>query len=243
MAINFARNIQTTKSIKKGDFTMDLMNLLKLNLQFFSQDDTGGSNQDDGNTDETTPPDDKKDDKQDGKVDSSDDKQDDKSKDDDPKFTQKQLDDIVKDRIKRAEQDKQEAIKEAEKLAKMTADQKREYELEKLQRENEELKQAQTRYELGKEATKILAESNITATDEILDFVVREDADKTSEAVKAFSDLVDRISDDRMKEKLKGKSPKKQQGTNTGVTKESIMAIKDGAERIKAIQENSHLFN
>lgn len=212
------------------------MHLLRLNSQFFSQDDTGGSNPtDDNNTDGT------KDDQQDDQTDDKD--KDDKSKDDEPKFTQKQLDDIVKDRIKRAEQDKEKAIKEAEKLAKMTADQKREYEFEKLQRENEELKQAQNRYELGKEATKILSESGINATDEILDFVVRDDAEKTSEAVKAFSDLVDKVSEERMKEKLKGTSPKKQQGTNTGVTKESILAIKDSSERIRKIQENPHLFN
>jgi len=234
-ALKGARNIQTTKSIKKENATMDLMYLLRLNLQFFSQDDTGGSNPtDDNNADDT------KDDQQDDQTDDK--EKDDKSKDDEPKFTQKQLDDIVKDRIKRAEQDKQEAIKEAEKLAKMTADQKREYELEKLQRENEELKQAQTRYELGKEATKILAESGIIASDEILDFVVKEDAETTSAAVKAFSDLVDKISDDRMKEKLKGTSPKKQQGVPGAKTKEDILAIKDGAERIKAIQDNPQLF-
>src|SRR5690625_3719388 len=203
---------------------------LPLNLQFFAE----GGSADQANDD------DNKDDQQDDQKDDKD--KDDKSKDDEPKFTQKQLDDIVKDRIKRAEQDKQEAIKEAEKLAKMTADQKREYELEKLQRENEELKQAQTRYELGKEATKILSDSGIVATDEILEFVVREDAETTSAAVKAFSDLVDKVSDDRMKEKLKGTSPKKQQGVPGAKTKEDILAIKDGAERIKAIQDNPQLF-
>lgn len=211
---------------------MNMIERLRLNLQFFSQDDTGGSNPSDDNTDDT------QDNTQDNQEnDTKDDQQDETT------FTQEQVDQIVKDRIKRAEQDKEKAIKEAEKLAKMTADQKREYEFEKLQRENEELKQAQNRYELGKEATKILSESGINATDEILDFVVRDDAEKTSEAVKAFSDLVDKVSEERMKEKLKGTSPKKQQGTNTGVTKESILAIKDSSERIRKIQENPHLFN
>src|SRR5690625_3744113 len=234
-ALKGARNIQTTKSIKKENATMDLMYLLRLNLQFFSQDDTGGSNPtDDNNTDDT------KDDQQDDQTDDKD--KDDKSKDDEPKFTQKQLDDIVKDRIKRAEQDKKEAIKEAEKLAKMNADEKREYEFEKLQEENKRLLAEQNKYSLGKEATKMLAESNIIATDEVLSFVVRDDAESTNKAVKAFSDLVDKISDDRMKEKLKGTSPKKQQGVPGAKTKEDILAIKDGAERIKAIQDNPQLF-
>lgn len=236
-ALKGARNIQTTKSIKKENATMDLMNLLKLNLQFFSQDDTGGSNpggegtNTDDKKDETTPPDGKKDDKQDDKKDKK-----------TITLTQKELDKMMSDREKRALKDKDEAIEEAKKLAKMNADQKKEYEHEKTQKENEALKARINRYELGQEATKILAESNITATDEILDFVVREDAETTSAAVKAFSDLVDKVSDERMKDKLKGKSPKKQTQQNGATTRESIMAIKDGAERIKAIQENPHLF-
>lgn len=213
------------------------MNLLRLNLQFFAADtgDSGGTDTDNDDKDDT------KDDQKDDRVDTS--TKDDPPKDDEPKFTQKQLDKIVQDRVNRLEQDKQDAIDEAKKLAKMNADEKKDYELEKLRQENERYKQNENRYELGKEATKILAESNIVATDDILDFVVREDADKTSAAVKAFSDLVDKISDDRMKEKLKGTSPKKQTKATGAVTKESIMAIKDGAERIKAIQENQHLFN
>lgn len=174
---------------------------LKLDLQFFAKDDNSGS-------------DDPSD--QGGSGDSGDepgesDEQggDDKEGKDEKLFTQEQVNKLIKDRVARAVKDKEEAIKEAEKLAKMNAEQKREYELEKLKRENEELKAAQNRYELGREATKMLAESGITASDEILDFVVREDAEKTSEAVQAFSELVDRISDEKMKEKLKGKPPRK----------------------------------
>ncbi|MEI3611621.1 DUF4355 domain-containing protein [Pseudogracilibacillus sp. SO30301A] len=174
---------------------------LPLNLQFFAeQDDDPGDNPADDPQD---------DDPKDDDLSNDDPKDDDK-----PKFTQKQLDKIVQDRVNRLEKDKQDAIDEAKKLAKMNADEKRQYELEKLQRENEELKAAQNRFELGKEATKMLSASGITATDEILDFVVREDAEKTNEAVKAFSALVDKISDERMKEKLKGKPPKTQTQQN-----------------------------
>lgn len=207
-------------------------NHLPLNLQFFATDE-GGSGED-------TPTEDNTEDTQENNQ-TDDDKQGDKKGD--KTFTQAELDDIVEQRLKRAEKDKQKAIDEAKKLAKMNADEKREYEFEKLQEENKRLLAEQNKYSLGKEATKMLAESNIVATDEILNFVVREDAETTSKAVKAFSDLVDKVSDDRMKEKLKGKSPKKQTNSSGAFTKESIMAIKDGAERIKAIQENQHLFN
>lgn len=214
---------------------MDLMNLFKLNIQYFAQDDTGGSNPSDDNADDT------KDDQQGDQTDNKD-KKDDQSKEGEPKFTQKQVNQMIQDRVKRLERDKQDAIDEAKKLAKMSADEKREYEFKKLQEENKQLKAEQNKFSLGKEATKILAESGIVASDEILDFVVREDAESTSAAVKAFSDLVDKVSEERMKEKLKGKSPKKQTRTPSAVTKESILAIKDGPERIKAIQDNPHLY-
>lgn len=167
------------------------LNQLRLNLQFFSQDDTGGSNPSD---------DEKGNDTQDGQDDS---KGEEKEEKDERTFTQKELDDIVQQRLRRAEKEKQDAIDEAKKLAKMNADEKREYELEKLKQENEELKAVQIRFELGKEATKMLATSGITATDEILDFVVREDAETTSEAVKAFTELITDTADALVKEKLK----------------------------------------
>lgn len=184
---------------------MDLMQMLRLNLQFFSQDDTGGSNTD--SVEES---------KEDIEDDNEDEQGADKHKAE-KTFTQSELEEIIKQRLARAEKDKQEAIKEAEKLAKMNAEQKREYELEKAQKENEELKAKLNRYELGQEASKILAGLGIVANEEILAFVVREDAEKTNEAVKAFTSLVDRISDDKMREKLKGTPPKRNSSNQDGI--------------------------
>ena len=158
-------------------------------------------------------------------------------------FTQEELDDIVAKRVARAEKDKQKAIDEAKKLAKMNADEKQQYEFEKLQKENEQLKIEKNRYSLGREATKMLSESGITADDDVLDFVVREDAEATKLAVQAFSALVQSKVDDAVRVKLKGTPPKASNGGNAAMTKESIMSIKDSATRIKAIQENPQLFN
>lgn len=157
-------------------------------------------------------------------------------------FSQEELEEIVKQRLARAEKDKQKAIAEAEKLAKMSADQKREYEFEKLKKENEELKAAQTRNELGKEATKILADSGIIANDEILSFVVKEDAEKTNQSVEAFTNMVNGLVDSLVKEKLKGNAPKRQQGGIVALTKEEILKEKDATKRQKLIRENNHLF-
>lgn len=157
-------------------------------------------------------------------------------------FSEEQLEKIVKDRLARAEKDKEKAIQEAQKLAKMNADEKQKYELEKLQEENRQLKAEQNRYSLGKEATKMLAEAGIIADDETLDFVVREDAETTKSAVQNFSALIQSKVDAAVKEALKGTPPKKAVSESGALTKTSILAMKDSSARIKAIQENPHLF-
>lgn len=179
--------------------------LLKMDLQFFAQgdnpgdDDPGYEGHDDENPGTEPGP-------YSGEGDDNTNKKPNKKE---KLFTQEEVNRIVKERLARALKDKEEAIKEAEKLAKMNAEQKREYELEKLRRENEELKKTQLRYELGREATKILGEAGIVADDDVLSFVVRDDAEQTQQAVETFISLVDKLADLRMKEKLKGRPPKK----------------------------------
>lgn len=153
-------------------------------------------------------------------------------------FTKEQVEKMIQDRIARERKAAEKAIKEAEKLAKMNEEQKREYELEKLRKENEELRRAQTRYELGKEATKMLAEKGIIANDEVLNFVVRDDAEQTSEAVRAFSELVESLAEEKMRETLKGKPPKQlrdqQNGFKNPFSKEHFNLTQQG----KLIREN-----
>ena len=108
--------------------------------------------------------------------------------------------------------DLQEAKDEAAKLAKMNADQKKEYEIEKLKKENEELKGQATRYELGKTATSILKENNIEATQDILDFVVGEDADSTKELITKFVDIITAQIKAAETERATGRTPKNYSG-------------------------------
>ncbi|WP_304729813.1 DUF4355 domain-containing protein [Dubosiella newyorkensis] len=135
-------------------------------------------------------------------------------------FTQAELDKIVKDRLKRAEKENQKKIEEArteaQKLAKMNEEQKKQYEQEKIQTENENLKnqiaqlekQAQ-RTELSKSAATILQENHkITATQDILDFVVGETAEDTNVRIEK---LVSIIKADRKAveaERALGRTPK-----------------------------------
>jgi hypothetical protein len=73
----------------------------------------------------------------------------------------------------------------------MNADQKAEYEREKLEAKIAELEQQQTLSEMSKTATKMLADKGVQANEGILSFVVKDTAEDTAGAVKGFLALID----------------------------------------------------
>lgn len=162
-------------------------------------------------------------------------------------FTQAELDDIVqkeKAKAKRsAEREYKEKMDEAEKLRKMNAEQKAEYEAQKQADRIAELEAQLNRNGLEKEASKMLSEAGIVASDDILSFVVKNDAEGTQEAVNALSSLVNDIADKKVSEMLKGKTPKKVEQSTTGaITKKQFdkMGYKD---RNELLQNNPELYH
>lgn len=111
------------------------------------------------------------------------------------KYTDKDVDAIVNKRFAKWKTEQEQAVKsakeEAEKLAKMNAEQKQNYEIEKLQEENEKLKQEAAKVELSRSATGILAEKGIEATQDVLDFVVGNDADDTNAKIDKLVKIVE----------------------------------------------------
>ena len=111
------------------------------------------------------------------------------------KYTDKDVDAIVNKRFAKWKTEQEQAVKsakeEAEKLAKMNAEQKQNYEIEKLQKENEKLKQEAAKVELSRSATGILAEKGIEATQDVLDFVVGTDADDTNAKIDKLVKIVE----------------------------------------------------
>lgn len=162
-------------------------------------------------------------------------------------FTQAELDDIVrkeKAKAKRsAEREYKEKMDEAEKLRKMNAEQKAEYEAQKQADRIAELEAQLNRNGLEKEASKMLSEAGIVASDDILSFVVKNDAEGTQEAVNALSSLVNELADKKVSEMLKGKTPKRFEQSTTGViTKKQFdkMGYKD---RNELLQNNPELYH
>lgn len=111
------------------------------------------------------------------------------------KYTDNDVDAIVNKRFAKWKTEQEQAVKsakeEAEKLAKMNAEQKQNYEIEKLQKENEKLKQEAAKVELSRSATGILAEKGIEATQDVLDFVVGNDADDTNARIDKLVKIVE----------------------------------------------------
>ena len=117
---------------------------------------------------------------------------------------------------------------EAEKKAKMSAEDKVKYELDQYRKRVEELEAAQTRAQLGKEATKLLKEKDIDASDEILAFLVGEDEEDTGNRVNAFVDVVETLVEKREKARATGKTPK-----STNTKHEEISEIQQRINRHK----------
>lgn len=161
-------------------------------------------------------------------------------------FTQAELDDIVKKEKAKAKRSAEKEYKakmdEAEKLRKMNADEKAEYEAKKQAEYIAELEAKINRSGLEKEASKMLSEAGIVAGDEILAFVVKDSAESTQEAVNGFTELVNQLADNKVKEMLKGKTPRKvEQSTAGAITKEQFdrMGYKD---RNELLQSNPELY-
>lgn len=183
----------------------------KWKLQLFAEEpDGGGADPNGGEADPNGG-------ESDGEGDSNDDESK-EPKDGEKKYTDAEVDEIVEKKFARwkeqTEKELKDARAEAEKLAKMNADQKKDYELEKIKAENARLRAEAARIELGKEATKILKESKIDATQDILDFVVGEDADSTKANIDKFVGIINSQLKAAEVERATGKTPKSYNNDN-----------------------------
>ncbi|EGQ1788416.1 DUF4355 domain-containing protein [Staphylococcus pseudintermedius] len=83
-----------------------------------------------------------------------------------------------------------EKQKEADKLRKMNAEQKHQYELEKAEKEREDYKQQLESYKMRQEAMAMFNEAGMQAPESLLNMVVQDTAEATKEAVDSFVSMV-----------------------------------------------------
>ncbi|MDA3111012.1 DUF4355 domain-containing protein [Staphylococcus pseudintermedius] len=83
-----------------------------------------------------------------------------------------------------------EKQKEADKLRKMNAEQKHQYELEKAEKERDDYKQQLESYKMRQEAMAMFNEAGMQAPESLLKMVVQDTAEATKEAVDSFVSMV-----------------------------------------------------
>ena len=136
-------------------------------------------------------------------------------------FTQKDVDKLIQERVAREqakwEKKVQDERTEAEKLAKMNADQKAEYEKQKREDELAKREKDITTRELRATAYETLAEKNLPKElVDILNYSDAEQCNKSIEAVeKAFQSAVEKAVNDKLRG---GNPPKGGQGSNNQST-------------------------
>ncbi|HFI0256469.1 TPA: DUF4355 domain-containing protein [Streptococcus suis] len=160
---------------------------------------------------------------------------------DEKKYTDAELDAIIGRKFAQWKEKQEKEADEAKRLAKMNAEEKAKHEQDKLKAEIAELKREKTLSEMTTTARNMLKEADITVDDVLLKALVTEDADATKSNVEAFATSYKQAVEDGITARLKAPVMKKGATTST-LTKESIMAIKDTAERQRLIAENQSLF-
>lgn len=157
------------------------------------------------------------------------------------KYSDADVDEIINKKFAKWQKEQEKKISEAEKLAGMNAQEKAEHERDKLQKELDELKLANSIAEMEKTARTMLHDDGVNVPDEVVSSLIAEDADSTKTKVEAFSKAFKEAVQTAVKDALKGKAPATGKGGST-LTKADILKIANRAERQKAIAEHIDLF-
>lgn len=158
------------------------------------------------------------------------------------KYSDKEVNEILDKKFAEWAEKRDKEVKAAEERAKMSAEERLKAEKEDLQNELDEYKAKENKAILHQTARKALTAKNINAPDELVEMLISDTAERTTEVVDKFAELFNTAVDKAVTEKLAGKPPKKGTGGSTTLTKEQIMAIKNPIDRQKKMAENIHLF-
>ena len=158
------------------------------------------------------------------------------------KYTDEDVNKIVSQKFAKWQKEKDEAIEEAKKLEKMNKEQRDEHVRKQLEQQLEEYKRKDQFYSLSKEASKMLSEHDIHADDELLSFVVKDDAEATQMAVNSFVSMFNNKVEEGVKKALSGKSPKVHARTERVITAEEFKNM-TYPEKVQLKTDNPEMYN
>ena len=127
---------------------------------------------------------------------------------DEKKYSDADVDKLIDKKFAEWQKKKDKEVDEAKKLADMNAQQKAEYERDKLQKELDDYKRKDALAEMSKTARKMLSDEGINISDELLSRLITTDAAETKSAVDSFTKLFKAAVDDAVKDKARGTTPK-----------------------------------
>lgn len=137
---------------------------------------------------------------------------DDPKEDDDPdgekKYSVKEVDELIKRKKAEWEKTRKKEEDEAKKFAKMNAQEKADYKQQQLEKRIQELEDEKTLAGMRDEARKQLAEKGINISDDLLEFMVSKDAEKTKKAVDSFAELFNAAVNEMVKGKARQSTPR-----------------------------------
>lgn len=155
------------------------------------------------------------------------------------KLLQSEADRRVSEALKKQAKKNEEKVREAEKLAKMSADEKYEYELEQrekaIQAKEKELALAENK----NVASKILADKGLSL--ELVDFVIAEDAETMKSNIDVLEIAFKKSVKAEVEKRLGSPVPKKNLGNPDSITREQFNKMSLD-EQSRLYQENPEIY-
>lgn len=163
-------------------------------------------------------------------------------------FTQEELDAMmasyadkrVSQALKTVEKKHEAKLKESEKLAKMNATEKYEYELEQRERAILEKERELALAENKNEASKILAERGLDLS--LVEFVVAEDAQTMNDNISLLDKAFKKSVKSEVERRLAGNTPKRGLPMEKAITKEEFMKM-SLSEMLALKEQNPELYS
>lgn len=155
-------------------------------------------------------------------------------------ISEKELQSMMDKRVSQALETQKKKLDEANKLANMTAEEKREHEYNEKLKALEEREAKLARAELMTELTKQLSEKNLPL--ESAEFLIGADAEATSKNLKSFEKMFNKAVSAQVASKLGGSAPQAETADNGQITKEQFKKM-NLAQQSEIYRTNPELYS
>jgi len=139
------------------------------------------------------------------------------------RLLQAEVDRRISAAMKKAQEKQAQAVAEAQKLAKMSAQEQYEYQLQQKEKELNERAAQLAIFENKTEASKILAQKGLSL--DLVDFVVAEDAETMMANIKALEEAFKASVKAEVEKRLNSTNPKKNLGSADTLTKADFLKM------------------